>query len=471
MTRGLMKSTSCFAIAAAAGLFATSAMAADLGGNCCADLEERVAELEATAARKGNRKVSLTVYGQVNEAILFWDDGEDSNAYIVDNNVSRTRFGFRGEAAINSDLTAGYLLEIGVRFASSSGRNQLATGAGGDSNTFDIRHSAWYLQSKRLGSIWLGETSTATDGITEINLANTGVVAGNDPGNWVGGFIHRSKSGGLLATYTNGKVDKSLTWSDTRPYWNWNAGEGDRRNVIKYVTPTFAGFSVSAAWGEDDFWDVALRYAGEFNGVRVAAGIGYQKLTDFNQTADGSNGCANLGLADRYLAHPDVDCHAVGMSASIMHMPTGLFVSGSYGWVEDDNRQALFDAALNPDIDVDDRDKHWYVVAGIEKNFFGIGNTTIYGEYFRGEAGAAIVSGSSGTGLPKTVSGLYITDSEVDIWGFGLVQTIDAAAMDLYVGYRNFSPDVRTYDSKTRRHGKLDLEDFQAVMAGALIKF
>lgn len=29
-----------------------SAKAADLGGNCCADLEDRVAELEATTARK-----------------------------------------------------------------------------------------------------------------------------------------------------------------------------------------------------------------------------------------------------------------------------------------------------------------------------------------------------------------------------------------------------------------------------------
>ena len=70
MTRGLMKTASGIAIAAAAGLFATSAMAADLGigGNCCADLEERVAELEATTARKGNRVVSLTVYGRVTRA-------------------------------------------------------------------------------------------------------------------------------------------------------------------------------------------------------------------------------------------------------------------------------------------------------------------------------------------------------------------------------------------------------------------
>ena len=57
------------------GLSVGSASAADLGGNCCADLEERIAELEATTARKGNRKVSLTVSGWVAEQVMWWDDG------------------------------------------------------------------------------------------------------------------------------------------------------------------------------------------------------------------------------------------------------------------------------------------------------------------------------------------------------------------------------------------------------------
>ncbi len=57
-----MKSISLVAMAVmAASVFATQASAADLGGDCCADLEERIAELEATTARKGNRKVSLTI--------------------------------------------------------------------------------------------------------------------------------------------------------------------------------------------------------------------------------------------------------------------------------------------------------------------------------------------------------------------------------------------------------------------------
>ena len=64
-----------------AGGLATSASAADLGGDCCADLEERIAELEATTARKGNRRVSLTISGFVAEQVLYWDDGVEQNLY------------------------------------------------------------------------------------------------------------------------------------------------------------------------------------------------------------------------------------------------------------------------------------------------------------------------------------------------------------------------------------------------------
>ena len=72
-------------LAVGLSIWTTQASAADLGGDCCGDLEERIAELEATAARKGNRKVSLEVSGHVNEAVLWWDDGAESNAYIVTN--------------------------------------------------------------------------------------------------------------------------------------------------------------------------------------------------------------------------------------------------------------------------------------------------------------------------------------------------------------------------------------------------
>src|SRR5690349_24829139 len=108
MNGALMKASSRFAIAAALGLVvgAGSASAADLGGDCCADLEERIAELEATTARKGNRKVSLTISGWVNEAVFGWDDGVESNVYVGTNSLEQSRFRFVGDAKIDADWSA-----------------------------------------------------------------------------------------------------------------------------------------------------------------------------------------------------------------------------------------------------------------------------------------------------------------------------------------------------------------------------
>jgi Gram-negative porin len=98
--------------------------AADLGGDCCSDLEERVAELEATTVRKGNKKVSVTLYGQVNKAVLWWDDDAEKNTYVVDNNYESSRFGFKGSAKIGGDWWAGYRMEIETITAQSNLVNQ-----------------------------------------------------------------------------------------------------------------------------------------------------------------------------------------------------------------------------------------------------------------------------------------------------------------------------------------------------------
>src|SRR5213596_218225 len=118
----LSKSVSRVALLAAAGVMVggvalPSAKAADLGGDCCADLEERVAELEATTARKGNKKVSVEVYGKVNQAVMWWDDGAEKNTYVIENGYNSTRFGFRGKAKINADWSGGYRLEFEHRIA------------------------------------------------------------------------------------------------------------------------------------------------------------------------------------------------------------------------------------------------------------------------------------------------------------------------------------------------------------------
>ena len=87
------KSTSILTLCAAAGFVivgagVTPAKAADLGGDCCADLEERVANLEATTVRKGNKLVSLTLSGHVNRGLMWYDDGSLPGMRSFDNILS-----------------------------------------------------------------------------------------------------------------------------------------------------------------------------------------------------------------------------------------------------------------------------------------------------------------------------------------------------------------------------------------------
>jgi hypothetical protein len=175
MNGALMRGSSRFAVAAALGLFmgVSSSQAADLGGNCCADLEERVAELEATTARKGNRKMGLTISGQVNRVVLWFDDGKSSNTYYgLDNINSSTRFVFSGNAKVTPKVTMGFewMVEIG-----SSGRTDNANqfnedGAkatssplgnsisfnqpnGNSDGYLNVRRAAWWIEHADLGKI------------------------------------------------------------------------------------------------------------------------------------------------------------------------------------------------------------------------------------------------------------------------------------------------------------------------------
>ncbi len=122
MFGGLTKTSSRIAIAAALGMtlggFAMSAQpakAADLGGDCCADLEERVAELEATTVRKGNKKVSVTLSGWVVKLGTWWDDGHEQNFYVGDKDTTlSSHFTISGQATIAPGWYGGYNLTVEV---------------------------------------------------------------------------------------------------------------------------------------------------------------------------------------------------------------------------------------------------------------------------------------------------------------------------------------------------------------------
>ena len=94
--------------------------------------------------------------------------------------------------------------------------------------------------------------------------------------------------------------------------------DGYPSNNVRYDSPVFVGFSVSASWGEDDNWAVSGRYVGEWYDFKVAAAVAYNASTDEN------------GPGGLLIQHNQLAAQAVQAGAYIEHIPTGLWVYGAY---------------------------------------------------------------------------------------------------------------------------------------------
>jgi hypothetical protein len=209
----------------------------------------------------------------------------------------------------------------------------------------------------------------------------------------------------------------------------WGDCNGLTRQVVRYDSPSFGGFSVSASWGEDDMWDVAARYAGEFSGFKLAAAAAYNEVTD-----EGFNGAfGSLNDTGKYFQ----------AGAYLQHVPTGLFVLGNYGHLEADI--------------IPGNGETWYVKAGLRTRLSALGHTVFYGEYLENQAEDNYAFQSLGVG----------SESELQVWGAGIVQEVDAAAMSVWLKYRNMSID----NNSAADAAQGGFEDFQYVGVGAIINF
>ncbi len=64
-----------------------------------------------------------------------------------------------------------------------------------------------------------------------------------------------------------------------------------------------------------------------------------------------------------------------------------------------------------------------------------------------------------------------VTGNQADIWGLGIVQTIDAAAMQMYVGYRHYQADIDLADATGAKVAAEPLDSFDTVIVGSIILF
>jgi len=262
------------------------------------------------AARKGNRKVALEVSGLINQAVLGWDDGAESNAYVVTNDNARSRLRFIGAADISAEWQAGYRIEVGVRASNSKLVNQFGPLDRRD-GTLDIRDSVWFLKSKTRGTLFIGTTFPSFTNVADSNVTQT---------DWFTkyGGVENTGLDMFLRSARNGELARTLTWRRLIGAGGNQPGETQRGfQLVKYVTPTWHGFTAAATLVADDFWDATLRYKGEVAGLKVAAAAGYLDLLPGSR----SRGVCALNPLD-----PEGDatkCRQAGGSVSVLHEGTG----------------------------------------------------------------------------------------------------------------------------------------------------
>ena len=456
----------------AAGVLAggmTSANAADLGGNCCADLEERIAELEATTARKGNRKVSLTISGWVVQQITFWDDGRETNAYVSDaGDTLASHVKFTGSAQITSDWSAGYVLHIeAISNEPLAYTAQVATIRGsGNAGGVGVYQSFWFVKSNTIGKVSIGLQSGAADNQAILPDASGSLI----PANYV---LFEGANFAVIRS-----SDPTKTRSTAGTVWGSFASCATGQNVgaaadcelvpsnnVRYDTPTLGGFSGSASWGEDDEWALSARYAGEFSSFKVSGAFAYH-----NTNSNRINGIVNSlgvpvdGLNNSYRRSND----SIQFGGYIQHVPTGLFFYGAYGKEFNDTlvspQEILAQGASKQDGD------SFYLKAGIRQKWNSLGHTVLFGEYGENHDKDTIALYNSG-----------VSSTQLTQYGLGVVQEIDAAAISTWFLYRNYSADQTCRATATNSDcvaqfgpgvgGKVSFRDIDTFKVGGLINF
>jgi hypothetical protein len=459
------------------------AIAANPGTSCCADLEERIAELEATTARKRrDEKTELKIGGVVHRGLFYWDDGVERNLYSVDPSKDATTLFIDGQTDLAPGLKVGFTLNTDVNFSISETTNQLTSF--GDGGTILPADVYVFAASEKLGTVRVGFQASASDSIENINLADADVVADYAILDWNGSFFLRAKGGGLSKSEN---LLTDIAYDNLFPIV-----VGNSANLVTYTSPEIMGFELMAAWGMDDLKDVALRYNGVWaDAFEVKAGIGYYDFT--------TEGHAPDPLTGLLVIEPTLEETGWGGSFAVRHKATGLNLAVNYSTL------GFIDKCVNPGAVTGKcrgDDETLYVIGGIVRNIIPLGATSFYGEYFRGTRKhnesddvimSAVLADPEGFDLANPTE---MKESVMTAWGFGVVQKFNddrdpagkkgvsaakdvvakEAVMEVYVSYRHFDePEIdligRTEIGNIVAAPAKKLEDFDLIGTGAVIRF
>ncbi len=339
-----------------------------------------------------NETGSVTFYGQVSPTYLGYDDGDETSSELADNAHSNTRVGFWLERELATSVLK-FNFETAVGLPQTSAFSQDSS-PDWEWDKTKLRKVDIVWDSLSWGSISFGQGSMASDGVATIDKSGTTMVSTVTTSDTAGSYLFR-EDGGDLSDIALGDV-----YSDF---------DGGRRGRIRYDTPTFGGFRLAAAYGEEilnsgddsEYYDIGAFYSNDYGSFEVSAGAGYAwKDSDGDTT-------------ERYAG-----------SVSVLHGDTGL--NGTF--------------ALGGDPDGGD---YCYIKAGWITDFTPVGSTAFSADYYSG-------------------SDFQNDGSSSDAWGLQVTQNFDAHNIEAYAGFASYEFDG---------DGGVDYQDSSSTLAGLRWRF
>jgi predicted porin len=236
-----------------------------------------VPPVPASPVSSGSDRVKLSVSGQIDRAIIYGNDGKAANVRNVDNEISSTRLRFVGEGQLTDTTSGGTNIETELR-PNSSATTTLTQNLPQPASTatFTVRQAEGYIQDPGWGGVRLGFGSTATYQTVENDLSGTFTAAYPNVSDMDGGFAFRQRHTAMVPSSSTSFVSSpgGAYGPAVGAVFNFFGGLS-RDDRIRYDTPTFYGFQFATSLVDGGAADVAVRYAGEFDGHQLVAAVGF----------------------------------------------------------------------------------------------------------------------------------------------------------------------------------------------------
>ncbi len=409
----------------------------------------------AAAVSSGGDRVKLSISGQIDRMEIYGNDGKASAVRNVDNNITNSRLRIQGEGRINADTSGGANFEVQLTPNSSTNTSLTAdnsysvtnftpsggTTASNTGGTFTARQVETYIVNRNWGGLRLGFGSTATYQISEFDESDTLVAAYGNVPDTDGGFAFRQRGAAMIPGTTKGSFVASPANAfgpAVGTVFNFMNGLS-RDDRLRYDSPLFGPFQLSASLVDGGAFDVALRFGATWEGIKFSGGFGFADADGRNHSAPSTAyGYVSAPTAAGAINNPTIadtspnESKQYGGSVSMI-LPIGI--------------NATFGAATR-DVKYTDPLGHtltptWYYgKLGYLTHFWDFGLTAFAADYVENDE-------------------LNFAGDTARSYGFEMVQEIDNAGMQLYAAaHRQFlSREFASYYGIT------------VVTAGARVRF